>query len=155
MEISLQKAGMRDLPLLLRWRERSLREVFCLPESGELSPLMAATERYYAKALADGSHVAVWAKDARDGTPLGCGGICYQWELPSPDNDNGFCGYLMNIYTAPDYRRLGIGERVVRYLIDDARAKGVRKITLETSEVARSVYQKLGFSDFQGCMILR
>ena len=33
---------------------------------------------------------------------IGCGGICYQSELPSPENLSGINGYLMNIYTLPE-----------------------------------------------------
>ena len=35
---------------------------------------------------------------------IGCGGICYQSELPSPENLSGINGYLMNIYTLPGMR---------------------------------------------------
>ena len=35
---------------------------------------------------------------------IGCGGICCQSELPSPENLSGINGYLMNIYTLPGMR---------------------------------------------------
>ena len=43
-------------------------------------------------------------------------------EMPSPDNPNGKCACLMNIYARPPFRRQGIGDRIVCWLIGQAAA---------------------------------
>ena len=78
---------------------------------------------------------------------MGCGGICYQSEMPSPDNPTGTNGYLMNIYALPELRGEGIGRKIVEFLIDDAKSRGTEKIYLESSSMAKRLYHEIGFSD--------
>jgi len=152
MEIEIVKAGLADLPLLIEWRMRVLREVFLLPKDTDTALLERANRQYYERHLREESHTACFAKEK--GTVIGCGGICYQEELPSPDNSGGFCGYLMNIYTLPEYRRAGVGREIVKFLIRDARERNVEKIYLESSDAGRRLYQELGFSEMRGYMKL-
>ena len=61
----------------------------------------------------------------------------------------------MNIYTAPAYRRRGVARRIVEKLIEDAKARGIRSVLLEATEMGRSLYESLGFEDAQGYMRLK
>ena len=57
-------------------------------------------------------------------------------------------GQITNIATHPDFRRQGLGERVVRAIIDYASESGLVSISLEVREsnaAAISLYEKLGF----------
>ena len=57
-------------------------------------------------------------------------------------------GQITNIATHPDYRRKGIGERVVLSLIEYAEREGIKFISLEVRESNRAaiaLYEKLGF----------
>ena len=108
-----------------------------------ITRLASRIEQYYREHLRDGTHTAVFACAGE--RIIGCGGICYQTEMPSPDNKNGKCGYLMNIYTLPEYRRMGVGREIVSFLIKDAQLKNVKKLSLESSEMAEKLYQSTGF----------
>ncbi len=154
MEIKMIKAGLGDLSLLIEWRIRVLREVFSIPDGMDITLLEQANRQYYEKHLRENSHIACFARETETGRTVGCGGICYQEEMPSPDNGNGSCGYLMNIYTLPEYRKSGVGQEIVKFLIWDAKRRGVEKIYLESSDSGRRLYQKLGFSEMQGYMKL-
>ena len=55
--------------------------------------------------------------------------------MPPPDNPAGKCAYLMNIYTRPKARRQGVGETIVKWLINQAVTMGISKIYLEASNV--------------------
>ena len=48
----------------------------------------------------------------------------------------------------PGYRRIGVGENLIRYLIDEVKKRDIRGITLEvreSNEAAINLYTKLGF----------
>ncbi len=154
MEIEIIKADLRDLPLLMEWRIRVLRDVFSIPDDVDTTSLEQANCQYYKQHLREDSHMACFARKKGTGVIVGCGGICYQEEMPSPDNNSGSCGYLMNIYTLPEYRKLGVGREIVKFLIRDAKHRGVEKIYLESSDSGRQLYQELGFSEMQGYMKL-
>lgn len=55
---------------------------------------------------------------------------------------------IANIAALPEYRGLGIGERLLRLMIKEARRLGARQIFLEVREsndAAASLYKKVGF----------
>ena len=154
MNVSVRKASLSELDLLMEWRMRVLAEVFSDSERPDWESIRKNNERYYKEHLGDDTHTACFAADEENGTIIGCGGICYQQEMPSPDNLSGTNGYLMNIYTIPELRGAGIGRRIVEFLIGDARTRKTEKIYLESSAEARHMYKEIGFSDMLDYMKL-
>ena len=56
---------------------------------------------------------------------------------------------MMNLAVSPDYRRQGIGQKLVERLIGDLKARGTHILVLEvraSNESAIALYQKLGFT---------
>ncbi|WP_238311972.1 GNAT family N-acetyltransferase [Segatella paludivivens] len=53
----------------------------------------------------------------------------------------------MNIYVRPQYRCNGYGMEIVSWLVNQAKAQGITKIYLESSEDGKGVYLKLGFKE--------
>jgi ribosomal-protein-alanine N-acetyltransferase len=57
--------------------------------------------------------------------------------------------HVTNVAVMPAFRGQGLGERLMRSLIDKARGRGARRMTLEvrpTNAAARGLYGKLGFT---------
>ena len=56
---------------------------------------------------------------------------------------------MMNVAVSPDYRRQGIGEKLILELVARLKAAGSHCLTLEvraSNEPAKAMYEKLGFS---------
>ncbi len=154
MNVSVKRAGLGELPLLLEWRMRVLAEVFPACGGVDRSDLRKKNEEYYREHFSDDTHTACFAVNDESGEIIGCGGICYQKEMPSPDNLTGTNGYLMNVYLIPECRGRGIGRKIIAFLIDDAKHRGTEKIYLESSKDAKHLYKEIGFSDMQDYMKL-
>ena len=107
MEIQIRQATIQDLNVLMQWRMEVLHEVFSIPSERSVTELESENRRYYQTELPQGGHIACFAYVGEE--IVGCGGICLYHEMPSPDNLNGKCAYLMNIYTRPQFRRLVSG----------------------------------------------
>ena len=120
----------------MEWRMKVLAEVFSDHKDVAWDLIRIQNIEYYKKHLSDDTHTACFACDEH-GAIIGCGGICYQTEMPSPDNLTGTCGYLMNIYTVPQVRGIGIGREIIEFLIADAKKRRTGKIYLESSDVAK------------------
>jgi ribosomal-protein-alanine N-acetyltransferase len=56
--------------------------------------------------------------------------------------------HLLNIAVKPDYRRMGLGKHLMRFLIDFCRTEKVERLTLDVRPSNRSaieMYRKMGF----------
>ena len=152
MEIQIRQATIQDTDLLMQWRMEVLREVFSISPDRSVTELEAENRRYYQEELPRGGHIACFACMGEE--IVGSGGMCLYDEMPSPDNPNGKCAYLMNIYARPQFRGCGIGHAIVRWLIGQTEQHGVSKIYLETSEDGRPLYREMGFREMPDMMKL-
>lgn len=151
MTITFRRLGIEDLEELMDWRVEVLQTVFDLKEVD--TTLIAANKAYYQSHLCDGRHIPLIA--SVDGMPAACGAICFQDEIPSPDNPSGKNAYLMNIYCRPAFRQHGVARDLVEKLIEIAKAQGAGKIYLETTKEGRPVYTSCGFGDYPDMMKLK
>ena len=63
-------------------------------------------------------------------------------------DDDGSGPYLISMWVAPSHRRHGVGKRLVDAVLDWARSRGAKQITLEvttTNVSAIRFYESLGF----------
>ena len=63
--------------------------------------------------------------------------------------------YIMNMYTAPAYRRQGIAFHTLDLLVKDAREQGISQIALEAKDMGRPLYEKYGFVKMEDEMELQ
>lgn len=152
MDIVIRRAAIEELETLMKWRMEVLHHVFAIPENEDTQELYIANREYYQKSIPSGEHIAIFAEINE--IIVGCGGLCLYLEMPSPDNPGGKCAYLMNIYTREAYRGTGVGNAIVRYLVNYAKEKGITKIYLETSDCGRALYESIGFRDMHDYMKL-
>ena len=128
------------LVLALAIRLEMLREVGGLPEEHDFpDDFIARTADY----LNNGNQTTLLAMDGDQ--PVGCATICYMTWMPSLRHPTGHRAHLMNVYTAPAYRRQGVARQMVTALIEDARNRGVTEISLDATEAGRPLYESLGF----------
>ena len=149
-KIIITRAGLEEKNSLMEWRMEVLHHVFSLPDDLDTTLLEAENRRYYQQQIPRGGHIACFARIGK--VTVGCGGVCIYEEMPSPDNANGKCAYLMNIYCREPYRHRGVGHAIVRWLVGQVQDQEIRKIYLETSDSGRPLYQSLGFKDMKDMM---
>ncbi len=135
-DVTIRFATISDIAELITWRMRVLHEAFADSADADWPTLQSANRRYYVHELSMGTLEAVLAKSTTNDT-IGCGDVCYQRELPSPDNPSGINAYLMNIYVDPNHRHHSVGQAIVDSLVDLARQRNAGKIYLETTEAGR------------------
>lgn len=143
MNIEYIRADLSRLDQLVITRLEVLRAANGLDADHDLSEVAAQSRDYYRRALADGSHTGYLAFD--DGRFVGAGGVSYFRVMPTCHNPTGEKAYIMNMYVRPAYRRRGIATRLLDLLVADARARGVRHISLEATDAGRPLYTKYGF----------
>jgi ribosomal protein S18 acetylase RimI-like enzyme len=138
-----KKATIEDINELVRTRIIVLRAVNKLSDDVDMSVVEKESYEYYKRALETGEHITYLVYD--NGTFIGAGGVSFYQVMPTYHNPTGKKAYIMNMYTAPEYRRKGIAIHTLDLLVKDAREQGASQITLEATEMGRSLYEKYGF----------
>ncbi|HNX58141.1 MAG TPA: GNAT family N-acetyltransferase [Spirochaetota bacterium] len=147
MRMVYRKATTADVPLLTEYRIRFLDDFGAgkAKQPDDISGLREKISAYFTRTIPSGECVAIIAED--DHTPVGVGlmavnTIPANYSLPS-----GRIGSVLNMYTVPSHRRKGVASGIVRTIINEARACGINKLTLNATEAGEKLYRKLGFSD--------
>ena len=138
-----RRATIDDLNELVRTRIEVLRAANKLDENVDMSEVERQSKDYYEKALTDGSHTAYLVYDGD--TFVGAGAVSYFRVMPTYHNPSGEKAYIMNMYTAPEYRRKGIAFKTLDLLVRDAKERNVKAISLEATDMGRPLYEKYGF----------
>ena len=138
-----KKATIADIDELVRTRIIVLRAANKLSNDVDMSLVEKESYEYYKSALEIGEHIAYLVYDNENF--IGAGGVSFYKVMPTYHNPTGKKAYIMNMYTASEYRRQGIAFHTLDLLVKDIRKQGVSQITLEATEMGRPLYEKYGF----------
>ncbi len=142
--MKIYKAGLNDIEDLVQ-----LRIDYLKMDKGSLSEndekiIRAQSKIYFAKHIHLGDFVAFIAQI--DGKIASAAFLVTQERPANPSFMTGVTGTLLNVITYPEYRKKGIASRVVQIIIKEAEDMGVSSIDLSSTEVGKTLYEKLGFA---------
>lgn len=148
-----KRATLEDIDELLRTRMIVLRVVNKLADDVDMSEVLKESRAYYQHALESGEYIAylVYDKDKF----IGAGGVSFYQVMPTYYNPTGKKAYIMNMYTAPEYRRQGIAFQTLELLVKAAKEQGISQIALEATDMGRPLYEKYGFVKMKDEMELK
>jgi GNAT superfamily N-acetyltransferase len=142
-KITFRRATVDDVEILTDFRVRFLRETFGAREDGEIELLKEGLRKYFAKAIPAGGFVA-WLAEY-EGEVIATSGMVV-WQKPGGYTSlSGKTGYILNMYTVPEARGLGVGSRLFDELINEAKSTGIKHLHLHATEDGINVYRKAGF----------
>jgi GNAT superfamily N-acetyltransferase len=91
-----------------------------------------------------GRDFVAWLADL-DGRPVATAGLMWFAHPPGPADPGSLEAYILNVYTRPEARRMGLARALIQTLVEEARSAGVRRIWLRTSPEGRRLYEGMGF----------
>ncbi len=124
------------------------RILFALELSGDQDKNMVQFLReqmtsYFSKATGDHSCISFIARC--DGIVAGIGSVHFRQMPGNFKNPSGKWGYIMNMYTIPEFRRKGICKHILNLLVEEGRKYGVTAFELHATEAGEKVYIQEGF----------
>jgi ribosomal protein S18 acetylase RimI-like enzyme len=147
----IRPADVNDIPILAGHRAAMFTDMGQLPSSSR-TPLIDATASYLREAMPRGDYLA-WVAETREPSSASVGGVGVQLRpiLPRPrpgaaELELGPEAIILNVYVEPAWRRRGVGEALVRTVLDALSSRGIRRIVLHASNDGRRLYERLGFA---------
>ena len=144
MEITYHQATSSDIHDLVEKRIQ-----FSIEFSGEqpeetIEALRIQLNTYLSKALVNQTCISFIAKAG--GQAVGIGTLHIR-EMPANfKNMSGKWGYIMNMYTAPEFRRKGICKQILHLLVEEGSRMGIEAFELHATQVGEMVYKNNGFT---------
>jgi GNAT superfamily N-acetyltransferase len=141
--VTYRKLKPDDIDLLVKYRMLFLKELQNPTDKNNEVLLEEKLTNYFNRTLQDNTFIA-WVAEYNE-EPLSFGGMVVQ-EIPGHFQFiSGRQGYILNMYTLPEYRRKGISTHLLSKLLDEALAMGLTKVYLHATEHGINIYKKVGF----------
>ena len=145
MEIVYKKLTEEELDTFVDMRIRQLTEEYTsegrdIPKNVDLK---SALFNYYRKHISDGTFVSWLAMDGN--AIVGTSGMSFVEKPPYFTCPSGKLGLLSSMFTAPNYRRMGIAKELLRRVVEEARTYGCGSVHITASDMGVKLYTAYGF----------
>ena len=74
------------------------------------------------------------------------GSLCLFTRIPYKENLSGIEGYILNIYTSPQFRKCGYANQILDTIIEYSHKNNIKRLWLNYSEKGKYLYIEKGFT---------
>ena len=141
---NIRKADPEDLPVIVDYRIIMFRTF--IKETHDWEMVKEFEIKYFREKMRD-SQFAAWVAETAGGAIIATAAVSFYETAPKPWNLESKYAFVSSMYTEPEYRRQGIGGRLLKEALDFSRSKGITHATLHASQSGRSLYESFGFRD--------
>lgn len=152
-QVKIRRATSADIEALVALRLALQREVGAIYHDTSVEGAMEANRRYLTWALPSGEFQA-WVAEAKQEI-VACSGLVLYSRMPGAHGLASWEGYIMNMYTHPEFRQAGIATELLNRMIHYARKAGARRVWLRATAMGKPVYEKIGFEPMESAMQLK
>ncbi|HAQ20845.1 MAG TPA: hypothetical protein DCR40_16675 [Prolixibacteraceae bacterium] len=144
-KIQIREIGPNEIGILTTYRMAYLTEMQGERSEEYQSKLKEELTNYFIAALSENRIFAYLAE--QEGEILSFGAMVLK-KIPGDFNQSMYLeGDILNMYTVPFARRKGISALILQELLNEARHRGISKVSLHTSKDGEKLYRKFGFSE--------
>lgn len=141
--ITYRRATEEDIDILVKTRIEFLYEAVEIFKGRPPEELENTLEEYFIESIQTEEFIGWLAFN--DEEMVATSGISFYRVPPTFNNLTGQIGYIMNMYTKPEWRRKGIGSKLFEKLIEEAKKKNIVKLVLHATDDGKPLYEKYGF----------
>lgn len=88
-----------------------------------------------------------WVAETDEGKIVATIGLVLDTHPPAPNNPSGKIGYIMNLAVDHEFRRQGIAKALMKTVLTYLKNTNINVAELHATEVARELYEVLGFKE--------
>ncbi|MEW6037547.1 MAG: GNAT family N-acetyltransferase [Pseudomonadota bacterium] len=139
--MKIREANAEDIQQIVQLRMKLFVEVGAISHEDAAPELKATTLQYFQE---NTNVTKSWVAEY-SGKIVAAGTLSLFFRPPYPENLLGKEGYLLNMYTLPEYRKKGCGKGILENILAYSRQEQLGKVWLHASTVGRPLYEKAGF----------
>lgn len=124
-------------------RKELFEELGEISKSVNNSELKLATKQYFLSHI--NKDLISWGI-FQNGKLVAIGSLCLFTRIPYNENLSGLEGYILNIYTASQFRKRGYANQILDTIIEYSHKNKIRRLWLNYSEPAKRLYTEKGFT---------
>lgn len=147
----IRPAVVADIPTLVELRAGMFQSMGST-DPKDIEQLRKDSYEYMIRKLPSGEFLA-WVADVK-GQVVASGALVIRSGPPTIRNRRGLEGYVMSVFTVPEWRKQGIARAIMTAVLNYLRLKGIPAVTLRASEQGRPLYLSLGFTTDERFMAL-
>jgi GNAT superfamily N-acetyltransferase len=144
MTFTIRDASANDLELILAHRRR-MYEDMATSNAEALDRMQEAFRPWLEERLRQERYRHWFAIDDVSGRVAAGTGLWLMDWPPGQYEQNPYRGYVLNVYTEPDFRRQGLGKQLILHCLRWCWDNNIRTITLHASHEGRQLYEAVGF----------
>lgn len=141
-EVSIRPIGPADAVTVTRHRHRMFVDAG-KPDDAKLYAMSEAFQAWLLPRIESGNYFGWFAEEGGQ-VVAGLGMMTLDWP-PHPLHLEPLRGYILNVYTEPQWRGRGLAKRLTQLAMDAARERGLNLTILHATEMGKPLYAKLGF----------
>ncbi|MFX0094956.1 MAG: GNAT family N-acetyltransferase [Candidatus Hodarchaeota archaeon] len=140
---SVRRAKKTDVDELVALRMELLREIGNISKDCKVNVLKKSIRQFFIQKLPKEEFIA-WIAEVDEGI-IGTSGLIFCEKPPLANNVSGFEGYIMNMYTVPEWRGKGVASTLLQKLMSYLKTRKIQVIRLHAEEAGKAIYKKAGF----------
>ena len=140
----IKRLNIEDVESFLHLRLNLFYELQEIERDDDVEKLKNSTMEYYLKNI--DKTLITYGVIEKDKI-VSIGSLCLFERIPYIENLSGKKGYILNIYTLPEYRKKGYGKEITKKLIEYSKDIGIKRLWLNASDEGKKLYSKLGFKN--------
>jgi len=141
--ITYHKATLSDIETLVEYRIRFATELIGEQDPEAVTALKKQMTGYFLTAIPENKCISFIG--TCDGTVAGMGSLQVREQPGNFKNPSGKWGYIMSMYTVPEFRRRGVCQAILNELVADAANYGITAFELHATPAGELVYKQSGF----------
>jgi len=142
-EFTIRRATPDDAALISLYRRLMFTDIG-YDKHDNLMAMEAAYAPWVRERLTDDGYMGVLMMAGE--AVAACAGMLVVANPPNPVSIHPQRGYILDVYTAPDYRRRGLARQLMAALVEIARERQFSRVDLHASDEGRPLYEAMGFS---------
>jgi ribosomal protein S18 acetylase RimI-like enzyme len=138
----IRPATREDAAIIAVQRRRMFLDMGC-PDDSNMQAMLTSFLPWVREAISSGKYLGMLATSV-DQVAAGAGMLLLE-NAPGFNDQNTTRAYIFNVYTGLEHRRQGLARQLIQALLEEAKMRGIRSVSLHATNDGKALYQELGF----------